>query len=199
MADFIIKSAAGTGNNTLIQGADASPAITISETGTTTFAENATFSGTANVYGAGIFPAGHVVNTSQVHDRDVASHINTTSSSHAASGIIVSTPACTGSNYNICTLSCGSYSEGNALANVILYANKNGAGYSQVTGASGNQAGGIRHYYSDHRFLTIQWVDNNGLTAGTNIYQIYFRTASSTFYLVHSGNDYQFVVQEIQA
>ena len=51
MADFIIKSAAGTGNNTLIQGADASPAITIAETGTTTFAENVTMSGTANNLG----------------------------------------------------------------------------------------------------------------------------------------------------
>ena len=51
MADFIIKSAAGTGNNTLIQGADASPAITIAETGTTTFAENVTMSGTANALG----------------------------------------------------------------------------------------------------------------------------------------------------
>ena len=51
MADFIIKSAAGTGNKTLIQGADASPAITIAETGTTTFAENVTMSGTANNIG----------------------------------------------------------------------------------------------------------------------------------------------------
>ena len=205
MANLIIKSSA---DNLVLQGSDASPAITVGATGTTTFAENLTLSGTANNLGtstagtltSGItYPAGHVVNTSQVHDRDVASHINTTSDAHAASGITLSTPACTGSNYNIITFSSGSYSEANALANVILYANKNGAGYSQVTGASGNQAGGIRHYYSDHRFLTIQWVDNNGLTAGTNIYQIYFRTASSTFYLVHSGNDYQFVVQEIQA
>ena len=51
MADFIIKSAAGTGNKTLIQGADASPAITIAETGTVTFAENVTMSGTANNLG----------------------------------------------------------------------------------------------------------------------------------------------------
>jgi len=63
MADLIIKSSTGSGNNLLIQGADSSPAITIAETGTTTFAENATLSGTANVYGQGTFPAGHVIQT----------------------------------------------------------------------------------------------------------------------------------------
>ena len=51
MADLIIKSSTGSGNNLLIQGADSSPAITIAETGTTTFAENATLSGTANNLG----------------------------------------------------------------------------------------------------------------------------------------------------
>ena len=70
MADLIIKPSSG--NNLVVQGGDSSPAITVGVTGTTTFAENATLSGTANVYGAGTFPAGHVVqtimhvNTSQV-------------------------------------------------------------------------------------------------------------------------------------
>ena len=60
MANLIIKSSA---DNLVLQGSDASPAITVGTTGTTTFAENATFSGTANVYGAGTFPAGHVIQT----------------------------------------------------------------------------------------------------------------------------------------
>lgn len=44
MANLIIKSSA---NDLVIQGSDASPAITVGTTGTTTFAENATFSGGA--------------------------------------------------------------------------------------------------------------------------------------------------------
>ena len=69
MANLIIKSSA---DNLVLQGSDASPAITVGATGTTTFAENATFSGTANNLGtttagtlsSGVtFPAGHVLQT----------------------------------------------------------------------------------------------------------------------------------------
>ena len=45
MANLIIKSSA---DNLVLQGSDASPAITVGATGTTTFAENATLSGTGN-------------------------------------------------------------------------------------------------------------------------------------------------------
>ena len=48
MANLIIKSSA---DDLVLQGSDASPAITVGATGTTTFAENATFSGTANNLG----------------------------------------------------------------------------------------------------------------------------------------------------
>lgn len=48
MANLIIKSSA---NDLVLQGSDASPAITVGATGTTTFAENATLSGTANNVG----------------------------------------------------------------------------------------------------------------------------------------------------
>jgi len=48
MANLIIKSSA---NDLVIQGSDESPAITVGATGTTTFAENATLSGTANALG----------------------------------------------------------------------------------------------------------------------------------------------------
>ena len=70
MANLIIKSSA---NDLVIQGSDESPAITVGATGTTTFAENATLSGTANALGtvtsgnlantAIVYPAGHVVQT----------------------------------------------------------------------------------------------------------------------------------------
>ena len=63
MANLIIKSSA---DNLVLQGSDESPAITVGATGTTTFAENATLSGTANVLGTinatgTTFPSGHVV------------------------------------------------------------------------------------------------------------------------------------------
>ena len=48
MANLIIKSSA---DNLVLQGSDASPAITVATSGTTTFAENATLSGTANALG----------------------------------------------------------------------------------------------------------------------------------------------------
>ena len=70
MANLIIKSSA---DNLVLQGSDASPAITVGATGTTTFAENATLSGTANALGtvttgnisntAIVYPAGHIVQT----------------------------------------------------------------------------------------------------------------------------------------
>jgi hypothetical protein len=48
MANLIIKSSA---DDLVLQGSDASPAITVGATGTTTFAENATMSGTLGVTG----------------------------------------------------------------------------------------------------------------------------------------------------
>jgi hypothetical protein len=60
MANLIIKSSA---DNLVLQGSDASPAITVGATGTTTFAENASFT-TGNIgtlTSATTFPAGHVL------------------------------------------------------------------------------------------------------------------------------------------
>ena len=48
MANLIIKSSA---DNLVLQGSDSSPAITVGATGTLTFAENLTLSGTANNVG----------------------------------------------------------------------------------------------------------------------------------------------------
>ena len=146
-----------------------------------------------------VYPAGHIVRTTQVHDKDVGSHISTTSTSPAASGIIVSTPVTTGSNYNIIHFSCSGYVEASQTSFVYLYANKNGAGYSLASGVH-DQSGGIETQSgaAHHRMISATWVDTTGLTAGTNLYQIYIETTSSTFYLVHSGNDYQLIVQEIQ-
>jgi hypothetical protein len=84
MANLIIKSSA---DNLVLQGSDASPAITVGATGTTTFAENATLSGTANnlgtvtagTYNATIgssatFPTGHVLQVVSASDHEIVGH-----------------------------------------------------------------------------------------------------------------------------
>jgi len=90
MANLIIKSSA---DNLVLQGSDASPAITVGATGTTTFAENATLSGTANNIGtatagtlsSGItFPAGHVI---QTQFYKTATALSTTSTSFVDTAI----------------------------------------------------------------------------------------------------------------
>jgi hypothetical protein len=83
MANLIIKSSA---DNLVLQGSDASPAITVGATGTTTFAENATLSGTANNLGTAtagtlssgvIFPAGHTMQMVQSVKQDSFSKVGT--------------------------------------------------------------------------------------------------------------------------
>jgi hypothetical protein len=76
MANLIIKSSA---DNLVLQGSDASPAITVGATGTTTFAENTTLSGTGNNLGtvtAGTlantitYPSGSIIKTSYFETSD---------------------------------------------------------------------------------------------------------------------------------
>ena len=87
MANLIIKSSA---DNLVLQGSDASPAITVGATGTTTFAENATLSGTANnlgtvtagtykgiVHSDATFPTGHVLQMFNVLSTAATSITNT--------------------------------------------------------------------------------------------------------------------------
>jgi hypothetical protein len=86
MANLIIKSSA---DNLVLQGSDASPAITVGATGTTTFAENATMSGTANNLGtstagtlsSGVtFPSGHIIQT--ITDSDTGTTRSVTGSNY---------------------------------------------------------------------------------------------------------------------
>ena len=75
MANLIIKS---TADNLVLKGSGGNSAVTVAAAGTTTFAENATLSGTANNLGTvatmtlptasatAVYPAGHVVQTTGV-------------------------------------------------------------------------------------------------------------------------------------
>ena len=105
MANLIIKSSA---DNLVLQGSDASPAITVGATGTTTFAENLTLSGTANNLGtttagtltSGVtFPTGHVLQT--LYDVDATTQTLATSTYTATDLSIAVTPSST-SNKILC-------------------------------------------------------------------------------------------------
>ena len=206
MANLIIKPAS---NGSLIlqdEGGDA--AVTVGTTGSATFAQNATFSGTANAIGtvatgnisnsAIVYPAGHVVRTTQAsHDAWPSGHVSTSNTSATASGLIITTPATTGSNYNVITWSGSSYTAANQDMDIYLYSSKNGASYAQATG--GDESGGMVFSTSGHRRSNMMWIDDStGLTAGNNLYQIYFKTNTGTCYLVHGSYDYNFIVQEIK-
>ena len=159
MANLIIKPTSG--GSLILQDEGGTAANTIDASGNTQLAGtlgvtgNVTMSGTANTLGtvttgnisntAIVYPAGHVIRTTKVHDPDVASHINTSSTSPEASGLIVSTPATTGSNYNIIHFSTSGWLPANVLANFYLFASKNGAAYSIISGAD-NQANN-QHVY----------------------------------------------------
>ena len=204
MVNLIIKSSA---DNLVLQGSDASPAITVGATGTTTFAENATLSGTANNIGtvtagsiaggtitnATTFPAGHVVRTTKINDTP-SSHSQVDSSTPLATGIILTTPAVGSGNYNRITF-MGSCQCSTAGQNYFyIYANKNGAGYSQISVQRKNKGDG-----NAHDMYCMIYYDTSGLEAGTNLYQFYIaRETSGIFYAVHGGFPYSFICEEIK-
>ena len=149
------------------------------------------------------FPAGHVVRTTSVSSMSQSGHINTTSQSIGASGIIVDPPATTGNNYNLITMSMSGYIASNGGITIYLYVEYNGTGgYSLLGGTTSphfrkNQTHG--NHYNHHK----TWVDTNtgNMSTGSGAkYQLYYAsTNSSTAYLVHNGTPYIFMVQEIKA
>ena len=205
MANLIIKPTSG--GSLILQDEGGTAAHTIDANGNTTLAGTTNNLGTVtagsiaggSITSATTFPAGHVVRTTQVNvNTQSGTHISTTSQTPVASGIILTTPATTGSNYNVITWSGNSYTYADQDCDIFLYVNKNGGGYAQATG--GGESGGIHSDNSEHRRSNMMWIDDqSGLTAGNNLYQLYIQTDTGTFYLVHINYDYNFMVQEIQA
>ena len=203
MANLIIKPAS---NGSLIlqdEGGDA--AVTVGTTGSATFAQNATFSGTANAIGtvatgnisnsAIVYPAGHVVRTSHTSSLNSSAHVSSSSSTVAATGIICSTPATTGSNYNIIRFDSSCHHGTSESSDYwALYASKNGGAYALLHANELQTKGN-----SDHDTFGMTFIDTAGLTAGTNLYQIYIICTSGTFYLNHSNRPYALTVMEIKA
>ena len=148
------------------------------------------------------FPAGHIVNTSKDASMSRSGHISTTSSSLVASGVIVSSPATSGSNYNLITFCTATFLAANSEMSVHCYVNYNGGGYA-ILGTSNSSYGPKHGTFANngHRSFSYTWIDTSGSTsAGTNLYQIYFNevNTSDTAYLTHSSAPYLFMVQEVQ-
>ena len=94
MANLIIKSSA---DDLVLKGSGGNSAITVGTDGATTFAQNATLSGTANNLGtvtagnisnsAIAYPAGHVVGSKVICDENLSSNIYTDSSIYVDTGL----------------------------------------------------------------------------------------------------------------
>jgi hypothetical protein len=204
MATLTIKPTAA-GNDVQIKSGDGNTThATFGDTSTVNMSAGTISGGTiasavTGTLGSGItFPAGHVVRTTYSKENIASGHTSTSSTSEVATGLILTTPPTTGSNYNIITMSFNGYTYANQKNEIFLYCNKNGAGYSKVTG--GSTSAGMHHYYNSHRRMNCMWIDNQaGLTAGNNLYQIYIKTDTGTFYLIHMGYDWHWMVQEVQA
>jgi hypothetical protein len=102
MANLIIKSSA---DNLVLQGSDASPAITVGATGTTTFAENATLSGTANALGT--VTTGNISNSAIVYPTGHIRFLATSALSNTGSSAV--------SRYTVADLSTGTFTAGSRI------------------------------------------------------------------------------------
>jgi len=161
-------------------------ALDITELGTVT---SGNLSNSAIVY-----PTGHVVKTYYTGGGSSSGHTSTSNTALNPSGILVSTGATTGSQYNIITFTSGMQG-GSGVNGIAMYKNMNGAGYVELTNNS------YKFDYNDNTYIagSFTWVDTAGLTAGTNIYQMYHQSSSGTFYSQHSGIPYALIVKTIQA
>ena len=214
MADMIIK--ASSNNDLVIHGSDASPAIRVGNTGTTTFAENATLSGTLGVTGnttlsgtannlgtvtagsiaggsitsATTFPAGHVIQT--VHSRSTQTAIShTNGSTYTAAGFPVSLTALQTNGKYYVTFFSGRI-DANATDNRIattLFKNENGAGYSECAGIHASTGLNLELAGGYDGSTHFNYVYTATITAGQTIaFQVYYKKASGSGSNVHLSN-----------
>ena len=201
MADFKIKSAAGTGNKTLIQGQDQSGsdyAIEIGDAGALKL-------GTIT---SGIFPAGHVI--------QVVNNTYTTGSNSSSFGdTIDKVEISSATNYKgtinnvgasnhvwvICSfqlrLESSSHNPGGEV--VITRDTTNlwsGTDYDQYNYHSGTST--LTNVGTDNT-ITLSWMDESPAT-GTNIYYLSGRRydANTTAYVKGGGFPFKMVLTEIQ-
>ena len=217
MANLIIKSSA---DNLVIQGSDASPAITVGATGTTTFAENMTLSGTANNLGtitsATKFPRGHVINYAGVRDETISSSLGTTSTSYADTGItvpITAVASSTNSFFRVSFFSSMVQSESNSEGRIdIMMTTTNTATYAVAESITNSTyplyfhpSGSADSYLPLHIVAYCGLETEMGLPAtkstwaigDTLHFRIFFKRGTGDFNLVHNASTYSFSVEEV--
>ena len=201
MANLIIKSSA---DNLVLQGSDASPAITVGATGTTTFAENMTLSGTANNLGtstagtltSGItYPAGHVIQT-------------VTASLDAQSGAITALSDTRRDNMTAQITNVKSGNKVNIRMHFNLYvdmgdtADGGSCSIFRENTVISTHVGGHAQYFGgyDLAFYTDQVLDytDTSPAVGTNNYYLGMRAYSNCTIAMESGAKFNIVLQEIQ-
>jgi len=205
MANLIIKSSA---DNLVLQGSDASPAITVGATGTTTFAENATFSGTANNLGtvtagtlgsAVAFPTGMILQKKISHK---CGQMTTTSTSFASfdTDLRVSMTAVqTNGKYIIHFHSARvDHNNSSGIGYTTLFTSTNGGAYAEHPDSHSTNGFGIINSgeYYDHMGWAVGYTAS--ITAGqTIIFEPYAKTNSNTF-MIANNTLVSLTVEELQ-
>ena len=173
MANFIIKSAAGTGNKTLIQGQDQSGsnyAIQVNDAGATTLT-NATIT-------AGTFPAGHILQVVQYSNTAL---VTSSSTDYVSAGLDKAiTPSSTSSKVLITVTQVLDQSAAGRAARYALY--KAGSLHVDFFGYS---------HASDSRIIThnsMMYLDSPATTSSVE-YGLYFKTFGSGAHIArYSGH-----------
>jgi hypothetical protein len=195
MANLIIKPSAG--GDLVIQGSDASPAITVGTTGTTTFAENASFT-TGNIgtlTSATTFPAGHIIQTvSNSIDGDSTnisstSYVRRDTMTKQITGVVSGNNVLIRINCNI-EINMGDIADGGAVC--IFRESTNIA--SHVGGHQFYMGNGQHNFYED---VNLMFLDTSP-TVGTNNYYIGLRAYSNATIRIESGGKFNIILQEIQ-
>ena len=206
MANLIIKSSA---DNLVLQGSDASPAITVGATGTTTFAENATLSGTANNVGtvtagtigsAVVFQAGTVVQTITA-----TTNTDTNAGTNASYTLITNMAGTITPKYANSKILIGMYCGGMIMTAVDSI-------YLKITGTTtGTVTEKTRYpgYYNQSSWvpapIAVQVVDTPG-TTNAQTYQLYAKIQTGTTVANYRLNSYEssntqggtIIIQEIK-
>ena len=186
MADFKIKSTAGTGNKTLIQSQDQSGSAYAIEVGDTGALRLGTIT-------SGTFPTGMVLQTLSTAKTDTTSRSGAHSDWADISGMSVAiTPSATSSKILVlCSLQFGHSNNDTALAVKLVRGSTDifiGDASGSRTRATGQPAR-IRSEYDMHS-MVINFLDSPSSTSATT-YKLQWHSPydGNTMYLNRSGND----------
>ena len=223
MANLIIKSSA---DNLVLQGSDASPAITVGATGTTTFAENATLSGTANALGtvtsgnlsntAILHPSGHVVKKSFTGAESYGSHIVIYSVGYVDSGLELShqTRLSSADSYLMFEFWTGMAYLASATVSLQVDTTMRTVSNSSYTAAESivaavyptyNYSAAASRYFNLHLKSFCGLVSGMGMpatkstwAAGDTLYfRVFAKRSGGVAYLVHSDSPYNITITEV--